>query len=72
MAAVILPSARSRDTLSEAGRLTSNNLCRAIPLKYYWNLSEGNSVTILRLISASVLRPQPSDEERRRRLIVVH
>jgi UDP-N-acetylmuramate-alanine ligase len=35
MSAVILPSARSRETFSEAGRLSSNNLCAAITSRYH-------------------------------------
>ena len=48
MPAVILPSARSRETLDETGRLSSSNLCVAIdyisPLK-----QTGNSAKKLRL-----------------------
>jgi hypothetical protein len=43
MSAVILPSARRRETLSEAGRGSSNNLCVATRLRYHRADGEGNS-----------------------------
>jgi hypothetical protein len=43
MSAVILPSARSRETLSDDGRVSSNNLCVAIPLQYHRAVGERNN-----------------------------
>src|SRR6202046_5105587 len=40
MSAVILPSARSRETLGETGRDSSNNLCVAIRLQYHGAVGE--------------------------------
>src|ERR1700675_4917334 len=43
MSAVILPSARSRETLGETGRDSSNNLCVAIRLQYHRAVGERNN-----------------------------
>ena len=43
MSAAILPSARSRETLGEAGRDSSNNLCVAIRIQYHRSVGETNN-----------------------------
>src|SRR6202042_460459 len=43
MSAVILPSARSRETLGEAGRDSSNNLCEVIRLQYHRAVGDRNN-----------------------------
>src|ERR1700729_535480 len=43
MSAVILPSARRRETLSDAGMDSSNNLCVAIRLQYHRAVGERNN-----------------------------